>query len=140
MKSMCLSSDQFWKMPPIQPLDQTLEASWRAPIERKAKPPGHSECRGPRGAIGMMWHSSQPRAGRAVLLIFAGDHGLTGEGVSQCPSEVTAAMARTSLTGAQPPALFRRPRTSMFALLMRVLQSTFHRIQTLLTPNRAWHA
>jgi hypothetical protein len=40
MKSMCLSSDQFRKMPPIQPLDQTLEASLRARIERKAKPPG----------------------------------------------------------------------------------------------------
>jgi len=47
----------------------------------------------------MMWHPSEPRAGRAVLLVFAGDHGLTAEGVSQYPSEVTAAMVRTFLAG-----------------------------------------
>ena len=40
MNSMSLSSDQPWKIPSIQPLDQTLEASLRARIERKAKPPG----------------------------------------------------------------------------------------------------
>jgi nicotinate-nucleotide--dimethylbenzimidazole phosphoribosyltransferase len=46
-----------------------------------------------------MWHPDPPRADKALLLVFAGDHGLTEEGVSQYPSAVTAAMVRTFLAG-----------------------------------------
>ncbi len=46
-----------------------------------------------------MWYPAIPRAGKATLLVFAGDHGLTEEGVSQYPSAVTPAMVRTFLAG-----------------------------------------
>ena len=43
--------------------------------------------------------SGRPRGDNAVLLVFAGDHGLTEEGVSQYPSAVTVAMVMTYLAG-----------------------------------------
>jgi nicotinate-nucleotide--dimethylbenzimidazole phosphoribosyltransferase len=97
---MCLASDAFWKMPLVQPLDRTLEPVLRARVEGKAKPPGSlGRIEDLAVQLGMMWHPSEPQAGRAVLLVFAGDHGLTAEGVSQYPTEVTAAMVRTFLAG-----------------------------------------
>lgn len=93
-------SDTSWQMPPVPPLDRLSEAALRARIDGKAKPPG-SLGRIEELAIqlGMIWHPSEPRAGKSVLLVFAGDHGLTQEGVSQYPSEVTVAMVRTFLAG-----------------------------------------
>jgi nicotinate-nucleotide--dimethylbenzimidazole phosphoribosyltransferase len=100
MKSMYPSSDQSWKMPPIQPFDRALESVLRARIEGKAKPPGSlGRIEDLATQLGMMWHPSEPQAGRAVLLVFAADHGLTAEGVSQYPAEVTAAMVRAFLAG-----------------------------------------
>ncbi len=97
---MRLSSSSPWKMPLIQPFDRTLEAVLRARIEGKAKPPGSlGRIEDLAVQLGMMWHPSEPQAGRAALLVFAGDHGLTAEGVSQYPTEVTAAMVRTFLAG-----------------------------------------
>ncbi|WP_339940099.1 nicotinate-nucleotide--dimethylbenzimidazole phosphoribosyltransferase, partial [Undibacterium luofuense] len=46
-----------------------------------------------------MRHPQSPGSGKAVLLVFAGDHGLTAEGVSQYPSAVTVAMVMTYLAG-----------------------------------------
>jgi nicotinate-nucleotide--dimethylbenzimidazole phosphoribosyltransferase len=88
------------QLPPVQPLDRTLESVLRARIDGKAKPPGSlGRIEDLAIRLGMIWHPSEPRAGKSVLLVFAGDHGLTQEGVSQYPSEVTAAMVRTFLAG-----------------------------------------
>ena len=43
--------------------------------------------------------SDMPRADRKLLLVFAADHGVTAEGVSAFPSEVTAQMALNFLAG-----------------------------------------
>jgi nicotinate-nucleotide--dimethylbenzimidazole phosphoribosyltransferase len=43
--------------------------------------------------------SDMPRADRKLLLVFAADHGVTAEGVSAFPSEVTAQMALNFLSG-----------------------------------------
>jgi nicotinate-nucleotide--dimethylbenzimidazole phosphoribosyltransferase len=97
---MGLETNAAWNMPLVQPFDRTLEPSLRARIDGKAKPPGSlGRLEDLAVQLGMMWHPSEPRAGRAVLLVFAGDHGLTAEGVSQYPSAVTAAMVRTFLAG-----------------------------------------
>jgi nicotinate-nucleotide--dimethylbenzimidazole phosphoribosyltransferase len=47
----------------------------------------------------MIAHPTAPKVDKAVLLVFAGDHGLTEEGVSQYPSAVTVAMVKTYLAG-----------------------------------------
>lgn len=87
-------------MPPVRPLDRTLESVLRARIDGKAKPPGSlGRIEDLAIRLGMIWHPAEPRAGAGMLLVFAGDHGLTQDGVSQYSSEVTAAMVRTFLAG-----------------------------------------
>ncbi len=94
------TSSRIWQPPAITPLDPVTEASLRAVIDGKAKPPG-SLGRIEELAIqlGMIRHPGEPRGEKAVLLVFAGDHGLVAEGVSQYPSAVTVAMVMTYLAG-----------------------------------------
>ena len=61
---------EYWQPPAIAPLNPALAADMRRRID-----------------------------GKAVLLVFATDHGLTEEGVSQYPSAVTVAMVMTYLAG-----------------------------------------
>jgi nicotinate-nucleotide--dimethylbenzimidazole phosphoribosyltransferase len=89
-----------WRDPQVQPLDRTIEGAIRAAIDGKAKPPGSlGRIEDLATQLALMWHPELPRAKKAVLLVFAGDHGLTEEGVSQYPSAVTPAMVRTFLAG-----------------------------------------
>ena len=43
--------------------------------------------------------TDQPRAGRAPIVVFAGDHGVTVRGVSAYPSAVTVEMLRNFANG-----------------------------------------
>jgi nicotinate-nucleotide--dimethylbenzimidazole phosphoribosyltransferase len=95
-----MSSSPDWREPQIVPLDRSLEPQIRARIDGKAKPPGSlGRVEDLAAQLALMWHPKIPRADRATLLVFAGDHGLTEEGVSQYPSAVTPAMVRTFLAG-----------------------------------------
>lgn len=97
---MRVAPEPLWKSSPVQPFDPALEPVLRGCVDGKAKPPGSlGRLEELAVQLGMMWHPLSPRAGQAVLLIFAGDHGLTAEGVSQYPAEVTTAMVRTFLAG-----------------------------------------
>ncbi|MGY3617668.1 nicotinate-nucleotide--dimethylbenzimidazole phosphoribosyltransferase [Bradyrhizobium sp. USDA 10063] len=88
------------QIPAIAPIDQTLAKTMRARIDGKAKPPGSlGRIEDLAVQLGMIAHPSAAALQKAVLLVFAGDHGLTEEGVSQYPSAVTAAMVRTYLAG-----------------------------------------
>src|SRR4029077_19404158 len=97
-----MSSDlkEFWQPPPIAPLDQQLAAAMRGRIDGKAKPPGSL---GRIEDLALQRCVTRPpdarRGDKTVLLVFAADHGLTEEGVSQCPSAVTVAMVMTYLAG-----------------------------------------
>ena len=97
---MSTKSQPLWQPPAIAPLDSALVTEMRARIDGKAKPPG-SLGRIEELAIqlGMIAYPADPRGDNAVLLVFAGDHGLTEEGVSQYPSAVTMAMVNTYLAG-----------------------------------------
>ena len=93
-------SPAAWIWPPVAPLDRALEAALRSRIDGKAKPPGSlGRLEDLAVQLAMMWHPAEAKVERARLLVFAGDHGLTEDGVSQYPQAVTAAMVRTFLAG-----------------------------------------
>ncbi len=95
-----MPSNPDWREPQIVPLDRSIEPMIRARIDGKAKPPGSlGRIEDLATQLALMWYPAIPRAGKATLLVFAGDHGLTEEGVSQYPSAVTPAMVRTFLAG-----------------------------------------
>lgn len=89
-----------WCKPAISPIDMAAEAALRARVDGKAKPPGSlGRIEDLAVQLGLMRHPAEPRGDNAVLMVFAGDHGLTEEGVSQYPSAVTVAMVTTYLAG-----------------------------------------
>jgi nicotinate-nucleotide--dimethylbenzimidazole phosphoribosyltransferase len=97
---MSAHSQSLWQPPAIAPVDPQIAAGIRAVIDGKAKPPGSlGRIEDLALQLGMIRHPGEPRGDNAVLLIFAGDHGLVAEGVSQYPSAVTVAMVTTYLAG-----------------------------------------
>ena len=96
-------------MTPIAPLDRSQEAALRALVDGKAKP---------LGALGLVEDLAvrlaliagrpNPQLNRALLLVFAGDHGLNESGVSAYPSEVTTALVATLLAGQASANAFAR--------------------------------
>jgi nicotinate-nucleotide--dimethylbenzimidazole phosphoribosyltransferase len=94
------ADDVCWRHPAVAPVDRADEAALRAQIDGKAKPPGSlGRIEGLAIQLGLMHRPEVPRAETCTLMVFAGDHGLTQEGVSQYPAEVTVAMVRTFLAG-----------------------------------------
>src|ERR1700753_1369126 len=84
----------------IEPVDPALEPQLRARIDGKAKPPGAlGRLEDLAVQLGSIWHPQPPRTENATVFVFAGDHGITEEGVSPYPSSVTAAMVATYLAG-----------------------------------------
>lgn len=89
-----------WTAPEPAPLDLAVAAELRSLIDGKAKPPGAlGRLEALAVQIGAIQGRLDPRADRAVILLFAGDHGLTEDGVSSYPREVTAAMVRLIVEG-----------------------------------------
>ncbi len=86
--------------PEIAPINAELHAQATARVSSLAKPVGAlgrlellaAQLAAVRGSLA-------PDVARAVLLIFAGDHGLTEDGVSSYPAAVTGAMVDTMLIG-----------------------------------------
>jgi nicotinate-nucleotide--dimethylbenzimidazole phosphoribosyltransferase len=86
--------------PPIAAIDETLRPMLRALLDGKAKPLGSlGRMEELAVQIGLIQGRLDPKADRARLLVFAGDHGLNAEGVSAFPSAVTAAMVGLFLSG-----------------------------------------
>jgi nicotinate-nucleotide--dimethylbenzimidazole phosphoribosyltransferase len=84
----------------IEPVDPSLEPQLRARIDGKAKPLGAlGRIEDLAVQLGAIWHPLPPRTGNATVFVFAGDHGITAEGVSLYPASVTAAMVATYLAG-----------------------------------------
>jgi nicotinate-nucleotide--dimethylbenzimidazole phosphoribosyltransferase len=87
-------------IPAIAPLDRTDEAAYRALIDGKAKPLGAlGRIEDLAVRLALIAGRPNPSYERALLLVFAGDHGLTESGVSAYPSAVTTAMVATLLAG-----------------------------------------
>jgi len=84
----------------ITPVDATLEPALRDLLNGKAKPPGSlGQLEDLAVRIALIQNRLDPRIARTDLYVFAGDHGLTDEGVSAYPSSVTAAMVGLFLSG-----------------------------------------
>ena len=95
--------------PEIAPLDRRLEPELRALIDGKAKPPGAlGRIEDLAVHLALVAGRSDPSCGRALLLVFAGDHGLNESGVSAYPSAVTTAMVATFLAGKASANAFAR--------------------------------
>lgn len=93
----------------ISPIDQALLNSVQAHIDIKTKPPGslgriERLAQQMAGAQG----TEAPSADPAKLLLFAADHGLTAEGVSAWPSEVTTQMVANFLGGGAASNVFAK--------------------------------
>ena len=71
-------------------------------VHRDAAAARQGQLTKPTGALGRLeslaielaslQHTDRPRAGRAPIIVFAGDHGIAAQGVSAYPQEVTIAM------------------------------------------------
>ncbi|MDB5560282.1 MAG: nicotinate-nucleotide/dimethylbenzimidazole phosphoribosyltransferase [Enterovirga sp.] len=87
-------------LPAVPAIDESLREPLRAKVDGKAKPPGAlGRIEDLAIRLGLIQGTTEPRADRATLLVFAGDHGLVEDGVSAHPQAVTAAMVRTFLAG-----------------------------------------
>lgn len=85
------------------------EATIRARLDAQARPPGSmGRLEDLAVRLALIRQTMQPRADRATLLLFAGDHGLTKDGVSRYPAEVTQAMVATLLAGKATANAFAR--------------------------------
>lgn len=94
---------------PVPLLDRALESALLARLDGKAKPPGSlGRIEALSLQLGLIQARLDPRVERALLLVFAGDHGLTQDGVSSYPSSVTAAMVQTFLAGRASANAFAR--------------------------------
>ena len=96
-------------MTPIPPLDHSREPTIRTVIDGKAKPVGSlGRLEALALRIALIRGEERPSLGKARSVIFAGDHGLTAEGVSSHPPEVTAAMVGNFLAGGATISAFTR--------------------------------
>ena len=85
------------------------ESTIRAHLDAQARPPGSlGRIEDLAVRLALIRQTLTPCADRATLLVFAGDHGLTEDGVSRYPSEVTQAMVATLLAGKATANAFAR--------------------------------
>ncbi|MEM7544317.1 MAG: nicotinate-nucleotide--dimethylbenzimidazole phosphoribosyltransferase [Pseudomonadota bacterium] len=92
----------------IDPVSAPLGDAVQAAIDIKTKPPGSlGRIEALALQLALAQHSERPHA-KATLLLCAGDHGLTAEGVSAWPSEVTAQMVVNFLGGGAAANVFAR--------------------------------
>ena len=84
----------------IAPLDEAAMAAARARLDRLTKPPG-SLGRLERlvEQLAGITGSGTPKIERPAVIVFAGDHGVTAQGVSAYPSDVTAQMVANFVGG-----------------------------------------
>jgi nicotinate-nucleotide--dimethylbenzimidazole phosphoribosyltransferase len=93
-----MSLDETLKQ--IRPLDRSSESAAQARLDSLTKPHGslgkleELACR-----IAIIQGKVPPRLGRKLLFVFAADHGITQEGVSAYPKDVTAQMTYNFLDG-----------------------------------------
>ncbi|HEX8472035.1 MAG TPA: nicotinate-nucleotide--dimethylbenzimidazole phosphoribosyltransferase [Brevundimonas sp.] len=85
------------------------EAMIRTHLDAQARPPGSlGRIEDLAVRLALIQQTLTPCADKATLLVFAGDHGLTEDGVSRYPAFVTQAMVATLLAGKATANAFAR--------------------------------
>lgn len=88
------------EVPPVAALDLTNAPKIRAALDAKAKPAGAlGRLEVLALQIALIRGTDTPKLGEARLIVFAGDHGLTAEGVTAYPSIVSGLIAQLILDG-----------------------------------------
>lgn len=96
-------------LPAVSPVDFAGAEALRAQLDAKAKPLGAlGRIEDLAVRLGLIAGGPPPTFERALLLVFAGDHGMNAEGVSAYPSAVTQAMVATFLAGKASANAFAR--------------------------------
>ncbi|MRI31937.1 nicotinate-nucleotide--dimethylbenzimidazole phosphoribosyltransferase [Endozoicomonas sp. OPT23] len=84
----------------IKPVDQNSAASIQQKIDGKLKPPGSlGQLEQIALQVALVQPSEQLAINNPSLLLFAGDHGISSQGVSVAPSDVTSLMVSCFLNG-----------------------------------------
>lgn len=93
----------------VSALDRALEPILQQALDGKAKPPGAlGRIEELALMLGLIQQRARPVVKHPVLLVFAGDHGLTRSGVAAFPAGVTVAMVDTLLAGRATANAFAR--------------------------------
>ena len=113
----------------IRPLDRSFEVEAQKRLDSLTKPQGSlGKLEELARRVAVIQGKVPPRLGRKLLFIFAADHGITEEGVSAYPKEVTAQMtlqfsARRRRHQRSSPPLRRRSRSDRRGRGLRIFQS-----------------
>ena len=84
----------------IRPLDRDFEIEAQKRLDSLTKPQGSlGKLEELARRVAVIQREVPPRLGRKLLFVFAADHGITEEGVSAYPKEVTAQMTYNFLRG-----------------------------------------
>jgi nicotinate-nucleotide--dimethylbenzimidazole phosphoribosyltransferase len=84
----------------IRPLDKSLEVEAQKRLDSLTKPQGSlGKLEELARRVAVIQGKVPPRLGRKLLFVFAADHGITEEGVSAYPKEVTAQMTHNFMRG-----------------------------------------
>lgn len=95
-----MNEDLKTLMDSIVPVNRDLEPRIMAHLNDLTKPPGSlGKLEEIALAVGLIRGSEHPQVGRKVIFTFAGDHGVSEEGLSIAPKEVTRQMVLNMLAG-----------------------------------------
>jgi nicotinate-nucleotide--dimethylbenzimidazole phosphoribosyltransferase len=84
----------------IAPVDTSFEAAARARLDSLTKPPGSlGRLEDLAARVAVIQHDVRPRLYIKAVVLMAADHGVTAQGVSPYPSEVTAQMVENFMAG-----------------------------------------